>query len=378
MTATGYQSIHPDITLNFMLNRMRANVDTDDLARFANDIAGIDDWVDAAMTAARHSAEQDNHQVAAAYFRGAEFFMAPEHPDKAAAFDQFHHHFNLARPEVAGLRRQVSWGEGQLAVIDIPAEGAEKDVIVGCSGFDGLIEEMYVGCLRLAAAGYRVVLYEGPGQGAALRHHQLTMIHDWERAVARILDELEITSCTLMGVSLGGYLAPRAAAFEPRVRRLIAWSAMADFLDCFRPRFGDESFAGLLQLLDNEQADTVNELLTAGMAANPTARWSITHGIHTCGGETPYDFLTWARELHLRDVSANITQDTLIMAGNRDHLVPRNQVWDQAALLTDARSTTVRLFTEKEHAAEHCQVTNQAIVHREILSWLALLDARDK
>ena len=41
------------------------------------------------------------------------------------------------------------------------------------------------------------------------------MIHDWERAVAAVLDHFGIDSCTLMGVSLGGYLAPRAAAFEP-------------------------------------------------------------------------------------------------------------------------------------------------------------------
>ena len=121
----------------------------------------------------------------------------------------------------------------------------------------------------------------------------------------------------------------------------------------------------------------INELLTAAMADNPTTQWSVTHGIHTCGGETPYDFLTWARKLHLRDVSEQIVQDTLILAGSKDHLVPRTQLWDQAAALKNARSVTVRLFTEHEKAAEHCQVTNRAVVTREILSWFDRLDARD-
>ena len=77
---------------------------------------------------------------------------------------------------------------------------------------------------------------------------------------------------------------------------------------------GDETFKGLMQLLNDEQEAVVNELLTATMATDATARWSLTHGTHTCGGKAPYDFLKWAQQLHLKDVSEQITQDTLIIS----------------------------------------------------------------
>ena len=53
---------------------------------------------------------------------------------------------------IAQVRTIEKIGQG---VIDIPAVGKEKDVIVACSGFDGLIEEMYSGMLTLAENGYR-------------------------------------------------------------------------------------------------------------------------------------------------------------------------------------------------------------------------------
>jgi pimeloyl-ACP methyl ester carboxylesterase len=377
MSAIGFQTYNPDVTLNFMSNRMAADIAPDELRTFAAQITDIDGWIEAALAAAETAESNGRFKEAGSYFRGAEFFMAPDHPRKNEAYDRFMDLFEKIHPEVADRRSTAPYGDQSLSVIDIPAEGEEKDVIVACSGFDGLIEEMYEGMFDFANAGYRVILYEGPGQGAALRRSHMPMDHEWEKAVSAILDYLQIESCTLLGVSLGGYLAPRAAALEPRVKRLIAWGAMYEFIDCFRPRMGDETFAGLMGLVDAGEQDVVNKLLTASMADNATTRWSITHGVHTCGGETPFDFLNWARKLHLRDVSEKIMQDTLILAGSKDHLVPSTQIWDQAAALENARSVTVRVFTEHEHAAEHCQVTNRAVVNREILSWLERLACRD-
>ncbi len=376
MSTVGFQSYHSDLTLNFMSNRMVADIAPEELRTFAAEISNIDEWIDAALAAAEDAESNGRLREAGCYFRGAEFFMPPDHPRKIEAYDRFMDLFARTHPELASRRDAAPYGDQALSLIDIPAEGEERDVIVACSGFDGLIEEMYEGMFDFSSAGYRVVLYEGPGQGAALRRSHMPMDHEWEKAVSAVLDHLQLDACTLLGLSLGGYLAPRAAAFEPRVKRLIAWGAMYEFIDCFRPRMGDEAFTGLMGLVDAGEKDLVNELLTAGMADNATARWSITHGIHTCGGETPFDFFSWACKLHLKDVSENILQDTLILAGSKDHLVPSTQIWDQAAALKNARSVTVRVFTEHENAAEHCQVTNRAPVSREILRWLEGLAQR--
>ena len=377
MGITGFRKYHSDITLNFMLNRMSGDVDPDELGEFAKGIEGLDGWIEAALSAGESAQAAGRQREAGSYFRGAEFFMAPDHPRKAEAYDRYMAAFADTYPEAEDLRSSVSYQGGELALIDVPAVGDEKDVILACSGFDGLIEEMYPGVLSLAAKGYRVVLYEGPGQGAALRRSHLPMNFNWEEPLSLILDDLAISSCTLLGVSLGGYLAPRAAAFEPRAKRLIAWGPMYEFFDCFRPRMGEEAYAALKALLADDQADVVNELVGARMQEDATTRWSITHGIHTCGGKTPFDFLKWARDLHLKEVSAQIEQDTLIIAGSKDHLVPTEQLWLQASALTQAHSISVRMFTEFENAAEHCQVANTQVALDEIYRWLEALRERD-
>lgn len=372
-----FQTYHPDITLNFMLNRMSGGIDPSELKIFCNKIKDLDGFIEASLEAGEAADAAGKTQAAGTYFRGAEFFMPPDHPRKAEAYDRFMAAFTSVHPETSDLRKSVSFQGGELGIIDVSADGEEKDVILACSGFDGLIEEMYTNLLPLAANGYRVVLYEGTGQGSALRRSHLPMAYDWEKPVGAILDTLKIPTCTLLGVSLGGYLAPRAAAFEPRAKRLIAWGPMYEFLDCFRLRMGDEAFAGLKQLLDSDQDEVVNEIFNARMNDDATTRWSLTHGMHTCGGDSPFAFMKWAQTLTLEAISDRITQDTLIIGASRDHLVPKEQLWRQAAALSNARSVTTRLFTEFENAAEHCQVTNSGVVVDEIYRWLEALRERD-
>lgn len=101
---------------------------------------------------------------------------------------------------------RIPFGESWLPAIVIPAHGDERDVILLHGGFDSVMEELYDWGLALAEAGYRVVLFEGPGQGAALRRNGLVMTADWERPVAALLDHLDIEACTIFGISLGGTL----------------------------------------------------------------------------------------------------------------------------------------------------------------------------
>jgi len=64
--------------------------------------------------------------------------------------------------------------------------------------------------------------FEGPGQGAALEDHGLPMIPEWERPVAAVLDHYRLDDVTIVGESLGGGLVIRAAAFEPRISRVVS------------------------------------------------------------------------------------------------------------------------------------------------------------
>jgi len=90
---------------------------------------------------------------------------------------------------------------------------------VAVGGFDSFVEEFYGMWAFFAEAGYEVIAFEGPGQGAALRKHNLPFDHDWEKPTGAILDHFQIADATLVGVSMGGYWSLRAAAFEKRITR---------------------------------------------------------------------------------------------------------------------------------------------------------------
>ena len=89
--------------------------------------------------------------------------------------------------------------------------------------FGGYIEEWLPAGLFFRDAGYDTILFESPGQGAALELAHLPMSPEWEKPVKTVLDFFRRDAVTLMGFSLGGGLVIRAAAFEPRVRRVIAY-----------------------------------------------------------------------------------------------------------------------------------------------------------
>jgi pimeloyl-ACP methyl ester carboxylesterase len=56
---------------------------------------------------------------------------------------------------------------------------------------------------------------DGPGQGVLAA--TTTFVPDYERVVRRVIDALGVARIGLVGLSLGGYFAARAAALEPRV-----------------------------------------------------------------------------------------------------------------------------------------------------------------
>jgi len=376
-TTLGYKKLHPDIALNFMMNRMAWTIPANELTEVGKQITSLDDWVREMLAAGRRAEHDSRFAVAAKYYQGAEFYMAPDEDGKGDAYKRFIELHDRALPELAALRTNVPYEGGQLPVIDAPAKGTERGIILAHSGFDGLVEEMYPALAPFVEAGYRVIAFEGPGQGGALRFHGLHMPYDWERPVRAVLDHFDVKECTLVGMSLGGYLAPRAAAFEPRIKRVVSWGAMYAFFDCLKLRLGERKHRGLQTLLNFNARSIVNKALHRACEQDQFIRWATNHGMHVSGARDPFDYLKWMTSLNLREICPRITQDVLITHGTEDHLVGLDQFHRQAKSLTTARSVTTRLYTAQEHGAQHCQIGNANLVSQDILRWLEGLDQRD-
>lgn len=374
----GYLGLHANPGLNFTLNRLVGTIPAEEVEAVASRIDSLESWI-SEMRAAAVEAEHDGRlAVAARYLHAAELYMQQGDADKAEVYAHSIDLLNRALPEMANSRSSVPYGEGFLPAIRVQAWGEERDVVLIHSGFDGLVEEMYPMLGAFAAAGYTVIAFEGPGQGAALRTHGLHMPFDWEKPVGAVIDYFKISSCTLIGMSLGGYLAPRAAAYESRIQRVVAWGAMFEFFEVYRRRLGTPKFKVLSKLLDLNLSGVVNRLITKASEKEDILKWAVTHGMHVSGTKTPFDFLQWVRTLSLQDSAHLITQDALLLMGAEDHLVYPEQLYVQAAAMTNARSVSTLMLTKSDHAAQHCQVGNTALGVTLILDWLDTLSRRDK
>jgi 2,6-dihydroxypseudooxynicotine hydrolase len=104
-------------------------------------------------------------------------------------------------------------------------------------GLDSCKEETDAYEAPYLARGIATFVFDGPGQGEG--EYDFPIRGNYETAVKAVLDvvaarpDLDGTRIGLWGVSLGGYYAPRAAAFEPRVKACISLSGPYDFSDCW-------------------------------------------------------------------------------------------------------------------------------------------------
>jgi pimeloyl-ACP methyl ester carboxylesterase len=375
--SVGYYQLHDEINMNFQLNRPLSfgGGKIDEIRSAARRIRDLSDWKREFLSLAETAEREGRNGDAAVYFRLAEFFMSIGDADKEMAYEKF---IALFRKSVAPeysrgeiIEEKVPYESGYLPVMRLPViNGNKKGILVAHGGYDSFIEELYPLMNYFREHGYEVIAFEGPGQGSCLRRYGLTMAPEWEKPVGAVLDHYDLSDVTLLGISLGGYLAPRAAAFDKRIDRVIAYDVIYDFFGCVASVRGPVFEAVIRILVALGFAPVLNAIVGARMKRDPFISWGISQGKHVYGVRTPYEYFREVMRYNTRDFSHLIGQDFLLMAGTRDHFIPLKMFFKQARALTNVRSLTCRLFTEAEFAQSHCQVGNIELALSFIVSWM--------
>jgi alpha-beta hydrolase superfamily lysophospholipase len=241
------------------------------------------------------------------------------------------------------------------------------------TGYDGTAEEMHFqGAAAGAERGYDVLAFDGPGQGSLIRHQGMLFRPDWENVVGPVIDfaltlpAIDEERIVLWGVSMGGVLAPRAAAFEHRLAALVAVDGVYDMGLTIR------RYAGDVPDLDRRlRADDDPELdaeFAKASAASPPMRWATRQGQWVFGAPTPMKASAIQLDYNLRDgIAEKIACPALICDAANDLYFD-----GQAKLLFDHLTCpkTFPEFTAEEGADAHCQVGAARLAMARIYNWL--------
>lgn len=274
---------------------------------------------------------------------------------------------SLDLSEVSYERVNVSYEGTTLPGVFYPVDdsGAERATLILLNGFDGTQEELYATAIAANKRGYNVLTFEGPGQGAVVREQNLFFRPDWEKVISPVVDYLEnrtdvnASKIALWGISMGGYLAPRAAAFDHRLAALIADGGVYDIIGgqamMNSPPGTPLEYAKAWFLEEMaKDPDGYNQFFYNEMRNSTNMRWSIEHGMYVFGKDTPVEYFTAMAQMSMIGIAQNITCPTLVCDGTNDTAIPRGNAMTLFSNLTCPK--TYHLFDMIDGAGYHCQI----------------------
>ena len=249
------------------------------------------------------------------------------------------------------------------------APGAERPrpLLIVTGGYDSMAEELYFLCAPAATArGYDCLIYDGPGQGGALIHHMLRLLPDWENVVRPVVDialtlsGIDPGRIAMIGESLGGYLAPRAAAFDHRLAAVIADPGQFDVGAAARARLPID-----LRTL-SRLPRWARDLFFRAASVNPFTAWMFRRGMWTQGVGSPLEYLQALRAYRIGELATKIQAPTLVCRAEDDPLAV------QAQRLFDALvcPKTFLEFSAAEGAGDHCESGARALFNQRVFDWL--------
>jgi pimeloyl-ACP methyl ester carboxylesterase len=379
----GSYALNDDPNFNFQLNRVIQwnGGRLADIAPVAHNIRTAAGWKKTLIALGDAAAAEHRTENAVGYFRMSEFFMTDGDPDKlkfyrkatALFYEYTREYFDSGLVE----RLEAPYENVRLPILHVRPEGARRDVILLHGGNDSYFEEFFFPMLYLAKRGFEVYLFEGPGQGGVVREQGKKFTHAWELPVKAVLDAVGEENVTIMGASLGGMLAPRAAAFEPRIRRVVGWSIFPNFLYVALDMVPAPLRGPVLFMLNHNLRAPVNAVLRRKMAKSPVLDWGVRHGMFAYDAPDPFGYVKKLDDYKMTDIGERITQDMLVIGAEKDHFIAKELYAMELDALPNVKSLTFRLMTAREDAGAHCNVGNPRLVLDTVADWLIGLNRRD-
>jgi fermentation-respiration switch protein FrsA (DUF1100 family) len=193
-----------------------------------------------ALTKKKFISAGEHLQRAGVYYHFGKFLFVQDLPQMKTAHMKAVECRQLALPHLnpPGERVEMPYEDKSLAgILRRPPGVARPAVLAFACGLDSCKEETAAYEKPFLARGIATLVFDGPGQGEA--EYDFAIRGDYEIAAKAVLDyietrnDLDASRIGLAGISLGGYYAPRSAAFDKRVKACLALGGPYDWAECW-------------------------------------------------------------------------------------------------------------------------------------------------
>ena len=325
---------------------------------------------------------RDSWFSTANYFRRADFFIHQNwnNPDIMTLWAEQISAFNkaIAALPIPGKRIHIP-ARNQNFTIEAIWYGASTGniaklpTLVVSNGYDAAQEDSYHNfCAPAVLRGWNCITFEGPGQSTVRRYQDIGFIPQWEDVGIPVVDWLyenkaqvvDEDRLVILGNSLGSLLALRVAAFEPRIRAVVAIDGIWDFYkSAIAPIPAD--LVALFEAGQKQEFDSKLLELRATNQLSTMAAWGLDQGLWSFYTNSPFEFITKTKEYAVSDFIKNVKVPVFIGNAEFDSFVT-----GQPATLKQALGSLGTLHDFNGTAGYHCQTGATQEMVRSFFAWL--------
>ena len=296
----------------------------------------------------------------------AAFYLGANDPRKHRFIAAMSRSFDEARNGLALTRHEVPYRGGKLTAMRWEADPADRahapagtpTTLVIMNGFDGYAEEIIDFASHFPTRPFDIITFDGPGQGHTAAAG-MPLEPEWEHPTEAVLDYFGLTSAAALGVSFGGYLVTRAAAYCPRISHVITFDMMYRLLDGLTLPLPRALRPIANAVVGNPRpAWLIDGALRVAPRFSADLAWKLQQARHLTGLHRPSQVLRAFGDYTMEPFEGRITQPCLVLAGDADQYVPFERLGDVRRALRNAKSLDVRAFRHAQDPdmAQHCQI----------------------